>query len=77
MNNSIDRSDLTRHDGPIPSGEDVCLYIAELCGELRSLGQSPRFRTINYLLDMARLEAERSAKEFRSNAGSVRADERH
>jgi len=26
---------------------------------------------------MARLEAERSAKEFRSNAGSVRADERY
>jgi len=74
VNNGTDRS--TRRDGMMPTGEDLCLYIAEICDELRSLARSPRFRMINYLLDMARLEAERSANEFRSDGHQRSSDER-
>ncbi len=52
--------------GPGPSAEDLCIYVAELCSELRALTRRPRFRTLNYLLDMARLEAERMAKDLRA-----------
>ena len=53
--------------GSDPSNEDLCAYIAEICAELRDLAQRPQFRTINYLLDMARLEAERMGKEIRTS----------
>lgn len=52
-----------------PSDADICAYIAELCAELRHLARKPRLRTIDYLLDMARLEAERTAKELRAADG--------
>ena len=58
--------------GAGPSSEELCSYIAEMCGELRSLSRLPTFRTINYLLDMARLEAERTAKELRSRGAGPR-----
>ena len=48
-----------------PTDKETCQYIAEMCAELRHLARRPRFRTINYLLDMARLEAERMGKDFR------------
>lgn len=51
--------------GP-PTDEQLCTYIAEMCGELRHLARRPQFRTINYLLDMARVESERMAKVLRS-----------
>ena len=54
---------------PSPSGsptdEQLCTYIAEMCSELRHLARRPRFRTINYLLDMARLESEKMARDLR------------
>jgi hypothetical protein len=43
----------------IPSEKEICRYIAEMCSELRLLAKHSRLRTVNYLLDMARLEAER------------------
>ncbi len=48
-----------------PTDEQVCGYIAEMCSELRHLARAPRFRIIGYLLDMARLESERLAKDLR------------
>ena len=61
-----------------PSNEDLCAYIAEICAELRDLAQRPPFRTINYLLDMARLEAERMGKEIRTSNNEARqSGERH
>lgn len=53
--------------GP-PTDADTCAYIAELCAELRHLARKPRLRTIDYLLDMVRLEAERTAKDLRADA---------
>ena len=47
-----------------PTDKQICLYIAEMCTELRHLARRPRFRTISYLLDMARLESERTAKDL-------------
>lgn len=47
-----------------PSDKQVCTYIAEMCTELKQLARRPRFRTISYLLDMARLESERTAKDL-------------
>ena len=49
--------------GP-PSDRQISLYISEMCAELRQLAKQPRFRTVNYLLDMARLESERLSKEL-------------
>lgn len=64
-------SDGFKHPGPASAGAaptetELCAYVAEMCGELRSLTRRPSFRTLNYLLDMARLEAERMAKGGRS-----------
>ena len=47
-----------------PSDRDICQYIAEMCAELRGLASGATFRTLNYLLDMARLEAERLARSL-------------
>ena len=47
-----------------PTDKETCQYISEMCAELRHLAKRPRFRTINYLLDMARLEAEKMGKEL-------------
>ena len=47
-----------------PTDKQILAYIAEMCAELRCLAHRPRFRTVNYLLDMARLEAERSLKDL-------------
>ncbi len=49
--------------GP-PSDRQICLYISEMCSELRHLARRPKFRTISYLLDMARLESEKMAKDL-------------
>jgi hypothetical protein len=57
----------TAPPGP-PTDADTCAYIAELCAELRYLARKPRLRTIDYLLDMVRLEAERTAKDLRAAA---------
>ena len=48
------------------SDAEIAVYVAELCRELRDLSREPEFRTLNYLLDMARLEAERVAKNARA-----------
>ena len=53
-----------------PSAEELCSYIAEICGELRALTRHPTFRTLNYLLDMARLEAERMARDLKGRDGT-------
>ena len=47
-----------------PSDRQICLYISEMCSELRQLAKRPKLRTINYLLDMARLESEKMGKEL-------------
>lgn len=47
-----------------PTDRQICHYISEMCSELRQLARRPRFRTVSYLLDMARLEAERMGKEM-------------
>ena len=46
-----------------PTDEQLLAYIAQMCTELRSLARRPKFKTVNYLLDMARLEAERASKD--------------
>jgi hypothetical protein len=50
--------------GTPPSDKQVSLYVAEMCVELRRMARKPRFRTISYLLDMVRLEAERIAGDL-------------
>lgn len=45
------------------SDAQIAAYVAEICRELRGLSREPEFRTLNYLLDMARLEAERMARK--------------
>ena len=52
--------------GP-PTDEQICAYVAEMCAELRHLARRPQLRTINYLLDMARLESERMARMLRAD----------
>ena len=47
-----------------PSDRQICVYISEMCSELRHMARRPKFRTISYLLDMARLEAEKMAKDL-------------
>ncbi len=47
-----------------PSDKDICLYVAEMCTELRRMARRPRFRTISYLLDVVRLEAEKIAGDL-------------
>ena len=47
-----------------PTERQICLYISEMCSELRHLAKHPKFRTISYLLDMARMESERMAKDL-------------
>ena len=47
-----------------PSDKEICLYVAEMCSELRRMARRPRFRTISYLLDMVRLEAEKMAGDL-------------
>ena len=41
---------------------DLAAHVADVCRELMSLSQDPGFRTLNGILDMARTEAERVAK---------------
>jgi hypothetical protein len=50
--------------GSQPSDKEICLYVAEMCTELRRMARRPRFRTISYLLDMVRLEAEKIASDL-------------
>ena len=45
------------------SDGEIAAYVAEICRELRGLSREPEFWTSNYLLDMARLEAERMVKK--------------
>lgn len=47
-----------------PTDKEICLYVAEMCTELRRMARRPRFRTISYLLDMVRLEAEKIAGDL-------------
>ncbi|RYC31788.1 hypothetical protein D3273_11685 [Lichenibacterium minor] len=47
-----------------PSDKQICHYISEMCLELSHLARRPNFRTISYLLDMARLESEKMGKEL-------------
>ena len=56
--------------GAAPTETELCAYVAEMCGELRTLTKRPSFRTLNYLLDMARLEAERMANDRRTGDGA-------
>ena len=58
-----DASSLPSPPSETASDAVVFAYIAQMSAELRSLSHGPKFRTVNYLLDMARLEAERSVKE--------------
>lgn len=53
------------------TGADVCAYIGDLCAELGELAQRPGCRTLQYLLAMARVEAERLSKEMRSGERDV------
>ena len=57
-----------REAAPLATDEQLFGYIAEMCAELRDMANRPRFRTIRYLLDMARLEAQREAKAKESPA---------
>ncbi len=78
MSNASEHPEPPAGQALTPSNEDICAYIAEICAELRDLAQRPPFRTINYLLDMARLEAERMGKEIRtSNNEAKLSGERH
>lgn len=54
-----------------PTTDELCTYVAEMCAELRALTRRPSFRTLNYLLDMARLEAERMSKDLRAGGGAA------
>lgn len=46
---------------PPETASDALLfaYLTQMSAELRTLSHGPKFRTVNSLLDMARLEAER------------------
>ncbi len=50
--------------GSSPSDKEICLYVADMCTELRRMARRPRFRMIGYLLDMIRLEAEKIAGDL-------------
>ena len=41
---------------------EIAAYVAEACRDLRGLSRTVRFRTLNYMLDAARIEAERIAR---------------
>lgn len=55
---------IPRGAGPY-TDEDVCQYIQDMCLELRSLSRRPRLRTLHYLIDMVRLEAERTVRQMK------------
>ena len=55
---------------PFPiSDAERCNYIAEMCHELRELAPRSRLRDLNYLLDLARAEAEFMAKQLQDGTG--------
>ncbi len=54
---------LSMADSPQPSVAGIAAYIAETCAELTRIAKAPRLRTISYLLDSIRLEAEKVAQE--------------
>lgn len=63
----------TTPDLRTPSDEDVARYLAEMCDELRRLTAGrPKLRTLAYLLDMARLEAERWVKPLPAGWAAAR-----
>ena len=45
------------------SAEDVARYIADLVGSLASMAREARLDLLNYLLDMAHVEAELQARQ--------------
>ena len=51
------------------SDAERCSYIAEMCLELRELAARSRLRDLNYLLDLARAEAEYMAKQLQGSDG--------
>ena len=57
---------MTEQDGTTPPAEptaaEIATYVAEACRELRVAPRAPRFRTVNYLLDHVRIEAEKIAR---------------
>ena len=52
---------------PEPSIAEMATYISDTCADLRRVATHPRLRTINYLLDMARVEASRLAEAERTS----------
>lgn len=57
-----------------PPGEgraDLALQIARLAGEMVELARLGEFRTLAYLADMARMEAEEQARLLRRRTGRV------
>lgn len=48
-----------------PTIAERATYIAEVCVELSRLAAPSRMRTLSYLIDTARHEAERIAKQVR------------
>lgn len=57
---------------PPISDADRCTYIAEMCQELRDLAPRSRLRDLNYLLDLARAEADFMAKRLRGGTLPLR-----
>lgn len=55
-----------------PTIVERATYIAETCAELYRLAGPPRLRTLSYLIDMARIEAERIAKDVRAEERKAR-----
>ena len=51
-------------DNLSPTLIERAVYIAETCEELYRIAGPPRLRTLSYLIDMARIEAERTVKDL-------------
>ena len=54
-------SDRTRSRAE-PTATEIATYVAETCRELRVVTKDPRFRTLSYLIDHVRIEAEKIAR---------------
>ena len=45
-----------------PTDAELAAYVAEACRELRTLGRTSSYRTVNYLLGLVQMEAEKIAQ---------------
>jgi hypothetical protein len=69
----VAKNAMARHNGPQSpalNAPDAALYIAALAGELARIAKRHDLETLAYILDMAKLEADRISRQGKGDDGS-------